>query len=924
MATHASPHKLKSPGNMANTKADVTRDSEVVRNGWASELRGRLQLFDHDVDNFIETLLPSATPFTLNDDVDDSFATYDPSPGHEVESYPDLLAGLQRLVSPFEDAKKLSFSNTSGNPIQFPFGAFQSQHHHTKPDISVSMPGQTIRTPPRWQDIAMVIEAKGSPADDPFPRSGQEHQATIDQLAKSARSLLLAHGLLSAFVIGIYSTTVRLARFDHTCALVSRPFDIKTGGGARLVQKFFWHLTHPLVGATIVGADPTVMPLDAASQAWVKAQLQRANAKNWQEHVVEVEKGRRMEVYDEKTGKCVPYLAYHVVDVNGRLFSRATMVWRAIVDTRIWSNGKLVPDPSSATNVVRPQILKEAWRQVVRTAETKFYQRLDEKIPDGERHGLAKMVCGGDIGEYELRWWEETKRRRHRPPPSVPSHVGGGQSLDGPRAQSDIASDARDDASALGDADRASTFSSLGNVPPSSLNHNTQAAGTQGEVLRPDFPLPYPQHQTYSWRLIDMQYSYLERSHMRIVVDEVGRGLTEFRSTRELVAALRDAVIGHQQAWLRAGILHRDVSVGNILIVDEPSSEASSCGFLHDFDYSSMSPEEDPDTAPAADAAPSTQKGPLSSDAAAPDPADNNGRKERTGTYYFIAYDLLLSQSRNVIHTAHHDLESAYWILIWVVLRHTNCSMNDQTPAQISKELFVYGNDRKSLRAKRSFVEEVAMDGLIVHGNEPLTKLISAFSGLVARQHDATVALRTGKKAADDDSGKLTYEAVLELFDGALATDVTWPVDDWQRCKFFDRDVRTVGTSFLDQTPDQPADSAAAAERGHGKAAGSKSRSQARHGTGNPKSLGRIPSRASSKRSRAEPTGGPNKRPRTAGTMAPPPVPHSAPSGSGSSHPAPASTFRARGTRSDPPPQPVRSSARLAAKLQSAGPGSAV
>ncbi|KAL7279491.1 hypothetical protein ACG7TL_007334 [Trametes sanguinea] len=916
MATHASPHKLKSPGNMANTKADVTRDSEVVKNGWASELRGRLQLFDHDIDNFIETLLPSATPFTLNDDVDDSFATYDPSPGHEVESYPDLLAGLQRLVSPFEDAKKLSFSNTSGNPIQFPFGAFQSQHHHTKPDISVSMPGQTIRTPPRWQDIAMVIEAKGSAADDPFPRSGQEHQATIDQLAKSARSLLLAHGLLSAFVIGIYSTTVRLARFDHTCALVSRPFDIKTGGGARLVQKFFWHFTHPLVGATIVGADPTVMPLDAASQAWVKAQLQRANAKNWQEHVVEVDKGRRMEVYDEKTGKCVPYLAYHVVDVNGRLFSRATMVWRAIVDTRIWSNGKLVPDPSSATNVVRPQILKEAWRQVVRTAETKFYQRLDEKIPDGERHGLAKMVCGGDIGEYELQWWKETKRRRDQSASTVTSDTDNAHSR-GRRGPPQPDTESPADSPSSGVAYEDSMFCSLGNAPSvlDHETHETQTADGAGEVPRPDFPLPYPQHQTYSWRLVNPEFEHLERSHMRIVIDEVGRPLTKFKSTR------------HQQAWIRAGILHRDVSVGNILIVDEPREETPSiCGFLHDFDYSSVTPHTDKASVSTSTAeAPSSANDPKASAATADNSADNNGRKERTGTYYFMAYGLLLTHIKRVIHDAHHDLESIYWILIWVVLRHTDCSMGTKKPSQLSASLFVYGDDTASYSAKRTFVEEVAMASLTVHGNEPLTRLISAFSDLVTQEHGATVALLMGKKAPDDHSGRLSYEAALGVLDRALAPDIRWPVDDWQRCAFFDRDVRTVGTSFLDQTPDQPADSAAAADRGHGKAAGSKPRSQARHGTANPNSLSRIPSRASSKRSRAEATAGPNKRPRTVGTgtMDPPPVPHSAPSAtSGPSHPAAtasASASRARGTRSDPP---VRTSARLAAKLRSAGSGS--
>ncbi|OSC96945.1 hypothetical protein PYCCODRAFT_1462170 [Trametes coccinea BRFM310] len=906
-----------------SSDSDVTRDSEVVKNGWASELRGRLQLFDHDVDNFIETLLPSATPFTLNDDVDDSFATYNPSPGHEVESYPDLLAGLQRLVSPFEDAKKLSFINTSGNPIQFPFGAFQAQHHHTKPNISVSMPRQTIRMPPQWQDIAMVIEAKGSAADDPFPRSGQEHQATIDQLAQSARSLVLAHGLLSAFVIGIYSTTVRLARFDHTCALVSRPFDIKTGGGARLVQKFFWHFTHPLVGATIVGADPTVMPLDAASQAWVKAQLQRVNAKNWQEHVVEVDKGRRMEVYDEKTGKCVPYLAYHVVDVNGRLFSRATMVWRAIADTRIWVNGKLVPDPSSATRVVRPQILKEAWRQVVRTAETKFYQRLDEKIPDGERHGLAKMVCGGDIGEYELQWWEETKRRRHQPLPSVPPRAGRGQSLDGSGDQPDIDSESPDDAPALGDANRASTFSSLGNAP-SMLNHSPhhgpQTAENPGEVSRPDFPLPHPQHQTYSWRLVNPEFKHLERSHMRIVIDEVGRPLTEFKSTRELVTALRDAVKGHQQAWIRAGILHRDVSVGNILIIDEPSEDVPNlCGFLHDFDYSSMTSQTE-----EASVVTSPSEGPssgnvlgMASGSTKEDPTDNSDRKERTGTYYFMAYGLLLTHIKRVIHDAHHDLESIYWILIWVVLRHTDCSMGTQTPSQLAKALFIYGGDLRSHRAKDGFVRDAYMRGLTVHGNEPLTSLISNFSDLVSQQHNATLAFMAGKKANALDTGKLTYEAVLEILDNALAPHITWPTNDWRRCTFFDRDVRTVGTALIDQTPEEPEPESVAIPNRGGTSASRKSRS--RRGqlgqTGSLKSIGRIPSGGSSKRSRTEPGSGPNKRPRTTGNMGPPPIPQSTPSGSADSPTASAS--RARGFRSGPPSQPTRSSARLAAKSKS-------
>ena len=49
--------------------------------------------------------------------------------------------------------------------------------------------------------------------------------------------------------------------------------------------------------------------------------------------------------------------------------------------------------------------------------------------------------------------------------------------------------------------------------------------------------------------------------------------------------------VGHQLAN-EAGILHRDVSVNNIMIVDY-SEDSKFTGFLHDFDHSSM-PAEPP------------------------------------------------------------------------------------------------------------------------------------------------------------------------------------------------------------------------------------------------------------------------------------------------------------------------------------------
>ncbi len=194
-----------------------------------------------------------------------------------------------------------------------------NEHHRTVPDISVSFPGRSLGDSPSWKHISTVIESKRKACQDPFVLDGWARTKAIEQLAKNARNLMFAHGLLAAFVVGIYGDTVRLIRFDRTCALISVPFNIKNDG-PRLLQKFFWHFTHPLVGKTVAGADPTVMELSSADQGWVKSELRRARVLHWQAHVAEISQGRRVEVYDEKTGRCVPYLLYQALNVNGRLF----------------------------------------------------------------------------------------------------------------------------------------------------------------------------------------------------------------------------------------------------------------------------------------------------------------------------------------------------------------------------------------------------------------------------------------------------------------------------------------------------------------------------------------------------------------------------------------------------------------------------
>ncbi|KAM5541438.1 hypothetical protein V8D89_004992 [Ganoderma adspersum] len=75
----------------------------------------------------------------------------------------------------------------------------------------------------------------------------------------------------------------------------------------------------------------------------------------------------------------------------------------------------------------------------------------------------------------------------------------------------------------------------------------------------------------------------IARVHYRIVIEEIGVPITEFQNFAELAAVFGHALIAHMAAYEEAGILHCDISVGNILIDPE-----SRCGFLIDWDLSRL------------------------------------------------------------------------------------------------------------------------------------------------------------------------------------------------------------------------------------------------------------------------------------------------------------------------------------------------
>ncbi|KAM5541456.1 hypothetical protein V8D89_005010 [Ganoderma adspersum] len=79
------------------------------------------------------------------------------------------------------------------------------------------------------------------------------------------------------------------------------------------------------------------------------------------------------------------------------------------------------------------------------------------------------------------------------------------------------------------------------------------------------------------------------RVHYRLVIEEIGIPLKDFDSFPELSAIFVDAIQTHHKAWALAHVLHRDISVGNIMILP-PGNDSSERrrGILIDWDLSRL------------------------------------------------------------------------------------------------------------------------------------------------------------------------------------------------------------------------------------------------------------------------------------------------------------------------------------------------
>ncbi|KAF7867283.1 hypothetical protein EAF04_005366 [Stromatinia cepivora] len=144
---------------------------------------------------------------------------------------------------------------------------------------------------------------------------------------------------------------------------------------------------------------------------------------------------------------------------------------------------------------------------------------------------------------------------------------------------------------------------------------------------------------------------YDNRVNYCLVTSPAGRPLHGYRSVRELLEALRDAIRGHRSLFEDGKILHRDISENNIIIT-EPLAEDDPRGRLIDLDLA----KELEGTA--------------------------TGARHRTGTMQFMAIEVLEGND----HTYRHDLESFFYVFVWMCIRYGYEGMGRQNPKKVMKQ----------------------------------------------------------------------------------------------------------------------------------------------------------------------------------------------------------------------------------------------
>ena len=228
--------------------------------------------------------------------------------------------------------------------------------------------------------------------------------------------------------------------------------------------------------------------------------------------------------------------------------------------------------------------------------------------------------------------------------------------------------------------------------------------------------------------------SFDNRIFRCLVISPAGRGIRDFQSTKELLEALRDAIKAHRSLYLVGNILHRDISENNIIITD-PKKADGFTGMLIDLDLAKKMN------------------------------SGRGGARHQTGTMEFMAIEVL----RRVAHTYRHDLESFFYVLLWICARRAwerefGCKLVDRPRKSILTKWYT-GDYDDIARSKRGDMGVDGFEELL----EELPQIFDCVKPLCREIRGILFPYKDGLFTGTPLDPEELYGPILKAFDKAIA-----------------------------------------------------------------------------------------------------------------------------------------------------------
>ncbi|KAH8732082.1 hypothetical protein GQ44DRAFT_273164 [Phaeosphaeriaceae sp. PMI808] len=239
-------------------------------------------------------------------------------------------------------------------------------------------------------------------------------------------------------------------------------------------------------------------------------------------------------------------------------------------------------------------------------------------------------------------------------------------------------------------------------------------------------------------QLVKPQELFKDRILTCIVISPAGRPLRDYRSPKEFLVGMRDAIKAHKALFMDGRILHRDISENNIILTD-PEKNNGFSGMLIDLDLAVAVRE--------------------------------NGQNEQTearhmtGTLEFMAIEILKGglepKTAGIEHTYRHDLESFFYVFLSICI---HCGWEAHPPNRNPLSAWYTGTIQQIYISKRGQMEPGGFEDTILPMFSPTFR---CFINLARKLRDLLFSAGVLDVGTREDPEEL-YGPIIRAFNDAI------------------------------------------------------------------------------------------------------------------------------------------------------------